>query len=207
MRTRTLLAAAVLTAGIATSMAQTNFHSKVVGYINKAYPFGYSMVGTPLKGTNDLVATVLATAPVGTIVYKFTAGAYEAGNSYFGFGFWGNGAQTLPVGQGYLIRSPSGWTNTFVGEVVQDNPNTLINGYNMIGSAWPAAGTIDLYLQLTNATPGDIVYVFNDGVGYAPGNTYFGGGFWGGGNPNLSIAQGVLYRSIGPKDWTQHFTP
>jgi hypothetical protein len=204
MRTKTLLAAAVLAAGLATSMAQSNVYSlNVVGYVNQVYPAGFSMVNTPLKGTNDLISTVLANAPVGTTVYKFTGGAYEPANSLLPFG-WGSPGQTLPVGQGYFIKSAAPWTNTFVGEVVTQSTNSLINGFNMVGSKFPAAGTIDTALQLV-PTVGDTAYTFNNGGGYNTANSYLVFG-WGGGSPVLNVAQGVMYKSAGAKDWVQNFT-
>jgi hypothetical protein len=207
MRTKTLLAAAVLAAGIATSMAQSNVYSlNIVGYVNQVYPAGFSMIATPLKGTNDLVGTVLTGAPVGASVYKFSGGAFALANTYFGAGFWGDGAQTLPVGQGYFVKSTVPWTNTFVGEVVMDSTNALINGFNMVGSEWPAAGAMDTNLALVPVS-GDSVYSFNNGGGYNLANTYFGAGFWGSGNPQLGVAQGVMYKSTGANNWIQHFTP
>lgn len=164
------------------------------------------MAATPLKTTNNTVVEVLTGAVPGVGVYKFTGGAFEALNTYFGGGFWGNNAQTLPPGQGYFINSPSPWTNIFVGEVVKDSTNSLIAGYNMVGSVYPMAGAIDTNLALVPVA-GDGVYSFNNGGGYNALNTYFGGGFWGGGNPQLSVAQGIFYKSTGANPWVQHFNP
>lgn len=208
MRTKTLLvAAAVIAAGAVTSLAQSNVYSQnIVGYVTQVYPSGFAIVATPLKTTNNTVVEVLTGAPAGVTVYKFTGGAYQPANTYFGGGFWGNNAQTLPPGQGYFIKSPSQWTNTFVGEVVKDSTNALINGFNMVGSVYPMAGAIDTNLSLV-PTAGDVVYSFNNGGGYNPANTYFGGGFWGSGNPQLAVSQGVFYKSTGANNWIQHFTP
>jgi hypothetical protein len=202
MRTKLLLAAVVLAAGVATSMAQT-YSQNVVGYVNQTCSAGFTLVATPLKATNNLIGTVLANAPVGTTVYKFVNGAYEAGNSLLPFG-WGNAAQTLPVGQGYFIKSAAQWTNTFVGEVVMNNTNALINGFNLMGSAWPAQGTIGTALKLV-PTVGDTAYTFNNGGGYNAGNSYLVFG-WGSGEPVLNVAQGIMYKSVGAKNWTQNFT-
>jgi hypothetical protein len=207
MRTKTLLAAAVLAAGLATSMAQSNVYSlNVVGYVNQVYPVGFSMVNTPLKGTNDNIATLIPAPPSGTVVYKFTGGSFQAPNIYDpGEGGWSVPTQTLPAGQGYFIKSPSGWTNTFVGEVVTQSTNSLINGFNMVGSKFPAAGTIDTALQLVPVS-GDTLYSFNNGVGYNPPNIFDPGeGGWSV-VPNLNVAQGVMYKSVGSKNWVQNFT-
>jgi hypothetical protein len=209
MRTKTLLAAAVLAAGIATSMAQSNVYSlNVVGYVNQVYPVGFSMVATPLKTSNNIVSQVIPTAPNGTLVYKFTGGAFETANSYSTlFNVWSSPNQTLPPGQGYFIKSPVQWTNTFVGEVVQNNTNALINGFNMIGSAWSAAGTIDTALGLVPSN-GDTAYMFNNGVGYELTPRSYSSLFntWSGGAPFLNVAQGVMYKSVGAKNWVQNFS-
>jgi hypothetical protein len=121
----------------------------------------------------------------------------------------------LPPGQGYFILSPSQWTNTFVGEVVQSwSTNHLINGFSMLGSTWPAAGQIGgLFggVQVTGdlklvPTQNDRIYSFNNGGGFNGANTYdTGEGGWGA-PPNLNVAQAVFYQSVGAKDWVQNFT-
>jgi len=205
MRTKALfLTAAAAVAGILSASAQV-YSVNVVGYVNKSYPIGYSMAATPLKGTNNLVGTVLPNAPVGTVVFKFSGGSFGLGNTYFGAAFWSDNNQALPPGQGFFIKSPSVWTNTYVGEVVTSSTNSLITGYNMVGSAFSAAGAIDTNLALVPVV-GDVVFKFNDGVGYNLGNTYFGAGFWSTGNPQLGVAQGMFYKSVGPNNWVQNFT-
>lgn len=163
------------------------------------------MVSNPLKTSSNGIVEVLPNAPVDTVVFKFTGGAFEPGNTYFGSGFWGNNSQTLAPGQGFFVKSPTAWTNTFVGEVVQSYTNNLIAGFNMVGSAYPAAGAIDTNLSLVPITD-DVVFIYNNGVGYAPGNTYFGSGFWGAGNPNLNVGQAVFYKSAAANAWKQQFT-
>ena len=206
MRTKTLLAAAILAAGLATSMAADVYSQNVVGYVNQTCPVGYSMVATPLKGTNDAIATLIPNPPAGTRVYKFVNGAYQGANLYDpSESGWSDPAQTLPAGQGYFIQSPSQWTNTYVGEVVTKSTNSLLNGYNMIGSVFPQSGTIDTALQLV-PTAGDKIYSFNNGGGYNVANTYDPGeGGWGS-SPNVKVGQGIFYKSVGAKSWVQNFT-
>jgi hypothetical protein len=209
MRTKTLLAAAaVIAAGAVTSLAQSSnvYSQNIVGYVTQVYPAGFSMIATPLKTTNNTVVEIITGLPAGGSVYKFSAGSFSGANTYFGGGFWGDGTMTLPPGQGYFVRSSTPWTNTFVGEVVKDSTNVLIAGFNLVGSAYPMAGAIDTNLSLVPVA-GDGVYVYTNGMGYAGVNTYFGGGFWGGGNPQLSVAQGVFYKSVGANNWIQHFNP
>jgi hypothetical protein len=207
MRTKILVTAAALAASLATSMADNVYSLNVVGYVNQVYPAGFSMVATPLKTANNTVGEVLANAPAGTRVYKFAGGAYEVANTFDPEeGGWGNPAQTLPPGQGYFVKSPSQWTNTFVGEVVTASTNSLGHGFNMVGSVWPAAGNIDSALQLV-PTSGDRIYSFNNGVGYNVANTYDPEeGGWGT-PPNLNVAQGVFYKNAAASNiWVQSFT-
>jgi len=210
MRTKALLAAAVLAAGLATSMAET-YSQNIVGYVNQVYPNGYSIAVNPLKTTNNTIVSVIPTAPAFTVVYTYNGGSgFAPGNTYNPYaGGWGNPAQVLGQGQGYFIQNTSGssFTNTYVGEVVLQNTNTLANGYNLVGSAVPVAGAIDTVLQLV---PGafDVVYAYNNGVGYLPGNTYnpYAGG-WGGGAPVLSVGQGIFYQNNNAANaWVQNFT-
>src|SRR6267378_4268086 len=65
MRTKTLLCAAALAAGVVSSMAQSNVYSlNVVGYVNKPFKNGlYTLVSNPLNGTNNTLNTILPNAP------------------------------------------------------------------------------------------------------------------------------------------------
>src|SRR5690348_15250407 len=60
MRTKALLcAAALLAAGVATSMAQSNVYSlNVVGYVNVRMNQGLTMIANPLDAGNNTVSNV-----------------------------------------------------------------------------------------------------------------------------------------------------
>ena len=71
MRTKTLLlSAAVLAAGLAASTAQSVFSVNAVGYVNKTLAPGYNLIANPLNGTNNLLSTIIPTAPDGSAVIK-----------------------------------------------------------------------------------------------------------------------------------------
>src|SRR6266446_1325324 len=76
MRTKTLLAAAaMLAAGLASSMAQSNVYSlNVVGYVNKVMPSGgkYIMISNPLNTTSNTINSLLSGAAVGSQFLKFS---------------------------------------------------------------------------------------------------------------------------------------
>src|SRR5678810_1239027 len=68
MRTKLLAAAAILAAGIASSMAQSNVYSlNVVGYVNRTFVGGglFSLTANPLNTTNNTLAGIFGGAAVG----------------------------------------------------------------------------------------------------------------------------------------------
>jgi len=81
MRTKTLLlTAAVLAAGLGASMAQSVFSVNAVGYVNVPLLHGYNLISNPLNGTNNLISTVIPSAPDSSILYHFNS----ASQTYFG---------------------------------------------------------------------------------------------------------------------------
>src|SRR6185369_1228000 len=68
MRTKLLAAAAILAAGIASSMAQSNVYSlNVVGYVNRTFVGGglFSLTSNPLNTTNNTLAGIFGANGVG----------------------------------------------------------------------------------------------------------------------------------------------
>jgi hypothetical protein len=152
MRTKLLLTAAVLAAGLASSMAQSNVYSlNIVGYVNKTVPSGYSLIANPLKtgvtnGANEIMPLV-----DGSIYLTWTGTAYDY-RSYDGgwidINFNPSTAPSLPPGKGFFYFNPNAnTTNTFVGEVVPSpgvtNSLSLPSGYSLVGSVLPA-GAADI---------------------------------------------------------------
>jgi hypothetical protein len=208
MRTKTLLAAAaMLAAGFATSLAQSNVYSlNVVGYVNRTYDAGFHMIANPLNTANNAVSNLFPNPPLFTTIYKFTGGAFVTPNTFLGA--WSDPVQALNPGDGAFINIPAGpdYTNTYVGEVLQGSlTNTLIPGFNMVGSKVPQAGTLQTQLGLT---PGlfDTVYQFSDAThAYLTPNTFLGA--WGNGEPTIGVAEGFFYNNGNPaNDWVRNFT-
>jgi hypothetical protein len=208
MRTKTLLAAAILAAGIASSVAQSNVYSlNVVGYVNQTYNPGFQIIANPLNATNNTIANILPNAPFFSTVYKFVGGTYLPANSYFGA--WSDPSMTLAPGEGAWLFIPAGpsYTNTYVGEVLQGSlTNTLIPGFNLVGTKVPQAGGVQ---TVHNVSPAffDTVYRFDSSVqNYFPSESYFGS--WSPSEPSINVAQGFWYynASGANNNWVRNFS-
>jgi len=223
MRTKTLLAAAaMLAAGLASSMAQSNVYSlNVVGYVNKVFVGGnkYTSVANPLNAATNTLTALLGGAgaglPNGTRVLKWSGGAVDFttytkvafASGWSGPGGTGDGnVATLRPGEGALVLSPVGsadLTNTFVGEVLQGNlTNSFVTGYQMAGNMVPDSGSVTT-VGLTTNTPVTSRLLKWDtlaaGTTQGDWKTYTRTGFgtfWSGPEgtvpPDLAVAEGFL---------------
>ncbi len=204
MRTKTLLAAAILAAGIASSVAQSNVYSlNVVGYVNQTYAANqFHMIANPLNATNNTVGALFPNPPFFATIYKFTGGAYQPANTFLGA--WGDANQTLNPGEGAFLYVPAGtpYTNTYVGEVLQGSlTNVLIPGFNMVGAKVPQLAGLQ---TVHNLQPGffDTVYQFQGGA-YLPANTYLGA--WT--EPVIAVAEGFFYYNANTANtWIRNFS-
>lgn len=210
MRTKTLLAAATLAAGIASSVAQSNVYSlNVVGYVSQTYDAGYHLIANPLNATNNSIVSILPNVPSFTAVYKFTGGAFSSANTFL-FGSWTDPSMTLNPGEGAFLFIPSGgnYTNVYVGEVLQGSlTNVLIPGYNLVGTKVPQAGGVTTTHNLQPAAF-DASYQWDD-----PNNTYhsvntFLFGSWQPQEPNIKVAEGFWYynNTASANAWSRNFT-
>jgi hypothetical protein len=192
MRTKTIVLSALLGAlGSVSVMAQTNVYSlNVVGYINASMPPGYSQLTCPLISSPDnTIGTVLNNASgayIGVIVqfYNPSTGGYSTdqgeavggrGGTLNTNGWANNGTNVLAPGVACWVQNPSNVTlnATFVGTVPTGAlTNSLVKGYNLVGSIVPVSGDIitNSLSTLTNYNFGDVVLVYNPAtLGY---NTY-----------------------------------
>lgn len=204
MRTKTLLAAAILAAGIASSVAQSNVYSlNVVGYVNQTYAANmFHMIANPLNATNNTVGALFPNPPFFATIYKYTGGAYQPANTYLGA--WGDPNQVLAPGDGAFLYVPAGtpYTNTYVGEVLQGSlTNVLIPGFNMVGAKVPQMGGLE---TVHGVVPGffDTVYQYQGGT-YLPANTYLGA--WT--EPVISVAEAFFYYNANAQNnWVRNFS-
>jgi hypothetical protein len=210
MRTKTLLAAAaILAAGLASSLAQSNVYSlNVVGYANVTLPTGFTMVGNPLQGTNDGINTVLPNVPLGTLLYKFN-GSFGSPAEFAGVGVgWDTPSMTLAPGEGAFIQVPSATTVTFVGEVIQGNTtNAMPSGFSIRASKVPQAAGLTSTLAFP-AVAGDFIYFFNKATQSYTGGVYesAGGNLWDPSEPTPEVGQAFWVQKGAAANWIRNFT-
>jgi len=210
MRTKTLLCAAALAAGVVTSMAQSNVYSlNVVGYYN--LPIGANqklMIANQLNTTNNTLNGLLPSGPPGATVFKFSGG-------FSGWTFdpddlvWlPDGNATLNPGEGAFFQCPSASTLTFVGEVLQGSltNSTPINTKVIRSSMVPQAGLITTTLGFP-AEGGDTLFTFHGGYGGAtfdPDDLV-----WAPAEPNIAVGESFFIIK-GPAatktSWVRNFT-
>jgi hypothetical protein len=231
MRTKTiLLTAALVAAGVASSMAQSNVYSlNVVGYVNLSLTNGLNAIANPLDldgtGTNNTLISVFSTnLPKSTTIYLFDTsdGQFDISANYNKNGVWANGTQPFNPGQGAFVligaTVPTPLTVTLVGQVLQGtnlvNTNltvgsgsdvlSFVSSIAPISSAVDAAGNGGLNFTLPHSST---VY-FYDNTLNPPGYdiyTYNKNGVWGPSDPVIAVGQG-FFVSTSTNSWVQSFT-
>jgi hypothetical protein len=227
MRTKTLLlSAAVMAAGLVSSVAQSNVYSaNVVGYVNLPLKEGFNLVANQLdldlSGTNNTIVNVFSNnLPVGSQIFSwngtsFDTAAFQANRS--GTQTNWNANFTLNPGQGFWLQIPAGAFGggtsnvTVVGNVLQ---GTLTNryiapagGFNLVASEVPISGGLTSNL-LYHAQVGDQVFVWN-------GTTFDSYAFqenrsgtqtnWSPSEPPINVGQGFWLDSAPGNGWTNVF--
>jgi hypothetical protein len=216
MKKTLLIAAAALMAGVISSQAQV-YSANIVGYVNVVFPAGqYVGAANPLDlDTVNSVTNVFAGVPKGTAVLTWNGAAYTTLTKNAVTGAWPAAAATtlIPPGVGFLVKSPSAYTNTFVGNVIPNSPgvnNTPLPAglYTFVGSVTPLSGVLTdagtNTLNLGASLPkGSQVLVWN-GSGYQTATKNAVTGVW---NTNLSIAvaEGMLVKPASATNWVQYF--
>jgi hypothetical protein len=169
MRTiKALLCVAALATGIATSLAQSNVYSlNVVGYYN--IPLATSqmaMIANQLNTTNNTIASLFPTGPVGSVFYKFANGNWTFAQFDPDLLDWEpSGTATLNMGEAGMFKAGSATTLTLVGEVQQGQLTVPLLPGNVLfarSSIVPQAGLLSTDLQYPGQ-PGDVAYKFAGG--------------------------------------------
>lgn len=210
MRTKTLaFAAALLAAGIASSVAQSNVYSlNIVGYVNKALPTGFSLIGNPLNnGAND-INTVIPNVPEGTLLYKFAGGAYTSPSEFYGVGLGWDPNVSLAPGEGAFIKVPTAATVTFVGEVATGSTTTPVPaGFSMKSSVVPQSGGLTTVLGFPGGE-GDLVYFWNT-ASQTFGSPFesYGALGWDPSEPSPAVGEGFFVKKVTGADWIRNFNP
>jgi hypothetical protein len=209
MRTKTLLfTAAVMAAGFTAATAQSVYSVNAVGYVNLNLGAQFSLICNPLKGTNNLLSTILPVVPDGSQLLKWNASIqqFSDANVYTDGLGWLPDA-TLAPGEGAFINLPGPSTITFVGEVPQGSlTNNLPPNFGLISSIVPqsigieaaglpaADGDQVLFWNPANQSFFDAI-VFIDGLGWLPSD------------PTPAVGQGFFYFNTGAaRQWTRTFT-
>lgn len=219
MRTKTLLlTAALVVAGAATSMAQSNVYSlNVVGYINIPLASGYNLIANQLDGSNNVVSTVFPTAPDGAIVSKWNPAtqSFKPGDTYYAGSGWFDDSftpsvTTLNPGEGFFLNNPgSATTVTITGQVRQGtNSTTLNSNYGFFSSVPPVVSGFS-----TNGFPaqdGMIVSTFSGGSYHSVGTYYAGSGWFDDSfvavDPAPAVGTGfLLLNPATAQTWTRAF--
>lgn len=223
MRTKALLAAAILAAGLASSMAQTNVYSlNVVGYYNVTVPAnsvgnGFRIVGNQLTNAagSDLSAIIpAASVPNGTVVY-----AWDSANTTWitrirttdddDNAMWNN-TLALPPGSGFWMKNAtaSPFTVTFTGEVLQGNlSQSLDAGFNMKASMVPQSGDLASVLGYPATPSSTVIYFWRGGTYETCIRTTDDDDnpMWN--RPTVpEVGEGFWAKENGAKTWTRSFT-
>jgi hypothetical protein len=204
MRTKALiLSAAVAVAGIVGTQAQV-YSVNVVGYVNLDLPAGFSLIANQLdNGSGNLVPDVLAGAPEGTVVYKWTTTGYV--QNTLDFGEWTFADMTLAPGEGAFVLLPSATTVTLVGEVPQ---GTLTVNFPL--GFWVASSHVPQVMNVSDAAfsfpaaEGDVIYQWSNANGYSQYTYDFGE--WVPPAPDFAVGEAFFLLTSGAKTWTRDFS-
>jgi len=215
MRTKLLAVAAVLAAGLATSMAQSNVYSQnVVGYINVSLPAGFTIVANQLDldgtGTNNTVTTVFGTTlPDNSTVYSYNGASYNAATYTSKAGWAGDITQvngSLNGGKGVFVKVPSATTVTLVGNVKQGSLSEgYASGFKLLGSQVPQNGLVQTDLGLS-PQDSDTVYQFKaDQSGYNSATYSTKTATWAPSEPTIAVGEGFWLKG-NAGTWTRNFS-
>jgi len=210
MRTiKALVCAAVLVAGIATSMAQSNVYSlNVVGYYNVPCAAGQlTLIANQLNTTNNTIGALFPNGPSGSTFYKY-AGGWSAYNfDPDDLTWYPDSAATLNLGEGGFFQAGSATTLTFVGEVAQGALSTPLPAIGTLGvrsSQVPQAGLITTDLGFPGQ-PGDTAFKYAGGwsaFNFDPDDLT-----WYPNEPTFGVGEAIMVNKGGAATaWTRNFT-
>jgi hypothetical protein len=222
MRTKILLSAALVAAGIAAADAQQVYSVNAVGYVNVTLVPGYNLIANPLKGTNNIISTILPSVPDLSIAFGWNGAAQQfaqADNFIASEGGWLDGTfqpstTVLEPGKAFFLQNNSGAnaTITFVGEVPQGAlTNPVVANYGFYSSIVPQSAplttglgfpTVDnMIFNGWNKASQQYADAYNriEGVWYGPGFVEA--------EPSVGVAEGfLLFNPAGPLNWTRNFS-
>lgn len=174
---RFLLAGVLSFIGVAPSLVTAQVTSiNAVGYVNVTTPAGFSIICNPVAATSNKARDLFASAPVGTVLYKYTGTGFDI-MTKLADNFWRDNPATggaffndptkefdLAPGEGLFINNASGSpvTITFVGEVPAGNlSNPVPAGFSIRSSQVPQSGLLQTLLEFPMATS-DAIYTYSN---------------------------------------------
>jgi hypothetical protein len=217
MRTKLLAAAAIMAAGLASSMAQSNVYSlNVVGYVNKAFVAGgFTAAANPLNATNNSLNTIMkgTQVPDNTLVFLWDAAAQDFSAILPSYnaaaGNWVPDT-TINPGTGFFVFAPTAYTNTFVGEVAQGSTTVPIpSNFGLISSPPPIGGDVGNVLAGLPAADNDLALKWDTTAqDFLTIATYSAGSSsWVPANVQFDVGEGILFFHNGTAtDWVRNFT-
>jgi hypothetical protein len=230
MRTKTLLCAAALAAGVVTTMAQSNVYSlNVVGYVNVPTKGGgnFNLIANPLNNGNNNISNLFAGfAQDGDSVFRWNPTIQDLDGviyTYSSFSSsWSPAPFSLRPGEGvFYLNSGVDKTNTFVGEVIQGSYTNPVpfgavavlggGNFNIYGSSIPLGGSFTNAIVGITPRDGDSVFFWNtttqDLDGTIPTYSSFSQ-TWTPSTTVLNPGLGLLYLGSGPNQaqWVRNFT-
>jgi hypothetical protein len=209
---------ALCAAGLSlTAAAQTNpvYSVNAVGYVKLSFPANsFTLICNPLNVAtnginNNSLNTIIPTAAVGSVVYKFASGGFDPNPPiYTPIGWIPN--TTLEPGEGAFFYTPVATNFVFAGEVLQGSlTNVVPAGFSILASKVPQGATLS---QLGYpAAVGDTVYLFDPVSNtYDPNPPTFTPIGWFPGNTNgPTVAPGTSFwisNLGGARNWVRSFS-
>jgi len=216
MRTKALFCAAALAATGLAASAQT-YSLNVVGYINKYFTNGYTLMGNQLDldgtMTNNTLMSVLGTnLPTLSKFLTYTKASGYVTALYSGGNWSGStnvcNAMLSPGYGGYVYIRPTATpaTVTMVGQVIQGtNSIPLGTGYSIVSSIAPLAGGVETTLGLTGHTL-DKVLTFSPQTGFTAYLWSSANTNWGAVEPTVNVGDAFFYYARSATNaWNQTF--
>lgn len=197
-------------------MAQSNVYSlNVVGYVNTVFKGGFNLVANPLNAPTNTLGALMsgANVPDNTQVYIWDTVAQDFAGStptYVASSKTWVPDQTIAPGQGIFVFAPSGFTNTFVGEVLQGSmTNSVSPSFNAIASPVPIAGAVGLVLTNFPAIDNDQAFQWDTTAqDFVNSSTYVATSKTWVPSINFGVGEGVFYMFNGSAktNWVRAFT-
>jgi hypothetical protein len=180
----------------------------VVGYYNLPIYPGNNLIANQLIPTNSTLDYILNYSAVGSTFTKWDSSLNQfLPLSVFNGTNWSVN-YSLTLGEGGLLNAPSGWTNTFVGDVGPYIPLTgtniwqpnYANGLHLISDPIPRSTNVSLmFSNVVGRAPqeGEWVQILDSQSQTYLTTTFHVGTGWDNGDPIMKVGQSAWFN-LGP---------